>query len=125
MNTLCTLRDIYRSIRDFEEFFQKKHDLCLNEGMLLCSLKSGKLSSTELAEVLGLTTSNTSKVIKAVENKGLVDRILGKDDKRQMYFRLNETGKAKLGIIKKEESEIVKLLCQIEEVTKKTEKAVK
>ncbi|MFV0470402.1 MAG: winged helix DNA-binding protein [Dysgonomonas sp.] len=123
MKTLCTLRDIYRSIRDFEEFFQQKHDLCLNEGMLLCSLKSDKLSSTELAEMLGLTTSNTSKVIKSVENKGFIDRILGKDDKRQMYFVLTESGKSKLKVIKKEEVEITKLLEKIEAVTKIEEMA--
>ena len=125
MKTLCTIRDIYRSIRGFEDFFQQKHDLCLNEGMLLCSLKSGKLSSSELAEVLGLTTSNTSKVIKSVENKGFVERILGKDDKRQMYFILTDSGKSKLKVIKKEELEIINLLEKIESVTKIEETNVK
>lgn len=125
MNTLCTLRDIYRSIRNMEELFQQKHNLCLNEGMLLCSLKSEKLSSTELAEVLGLTTSNTSKVIKSVESKGLVDRILGKEDKRQMYFILTDAGKEKLKVIKKEENEIIKLLKEIGRTAKKMEVAAK
>lgn len=113
MRALCKLRDINRLIRDFETFFQQKHDLSLNEGMLLCSLKQGKFSSSELAEMLGLSASNTSKVIKAVENKGFVERFLGKDDKRQMYFILSESGKNKLKTIRKEESEIIKLLDQI------------
>lgn len=116
MNTLCTLRDIYRSIRDFDERFQQKYDLCLNEGMLLCSLKTDKLTSTQLAEALGLTTSNTSKVIKSVESKELIQRILGKDDKRQMYFTLSDLGKEKLMIIKQEEAQILKLMEQIESV---------
>lgn len=122
MNTLCILRDIYRSIRDLEESFQQKHDISLNEGMLLCSLKSGKLSSTELAEALGLTTSNTSKVIRAVESKELVERILGKEDKRQMYFSLNDAGIAKLKVIKEEEGEIIRLLDQIKETIGKIER---
>ena len=124
MRTLCTLRDIFRSIRDFEEFFQNKHELGLNEGMLLCSLKDGQLSSTQLAEVLGLTTSNTSKIIKSVESKGFVERILGKDDKRQMYFTLTAAGKDKLKVIKKEEIEIINLLERIKQVTEKKENAI-
>jgi DNA-binding MarR family transcriptional regulator len=123
MKTLCALRDIYRSIRDFEELFQEKHDLGLNEGMLLCSLKSGKLSSTELAEALGLTTSNTSKVIRSVENKGFIERILGKDDKRQMHFMLTSLGRSKLNEIKKDEQSIVDILTQIEAATKQGEPA--
>lgn len=110
MKTLCTVRDIYRTIRDFENDFQTRHDLCLNEGMMLCSLKMGQLSSTELAEVLGLTTSNTSKVIKSVENKGYIERQLGKDDKRQMYFALNDKGWEKLKELKSNEDAIVALI---------------
>lgn len=116
MNTLCALRDIYRSIRDMEDQFQQKHDLCLNEGMMLCSLKNGSLTSSELAEVLGLTTSNTSKVIKSVENKGFVERALGKDDKRQMYFSLTTDGTKKLSVIKQEENSILALLSNIKEL---------
>lgn len=110
MKPLCSLRDIFRSIRDFEEAFQQKHELCLNEGMMLCSLKDEVLKSTELAERLGLTPSNMSKVIKSVESKGLVERILGKEDKRQMYFSLTPEGRKKLTIIKKEETKIIELL---------------
>ena len=92
MKSLCLIRDIYRSIREFEIEFQQKHDLCLNEGMLLCSLRSDKLSSGEIANKLGLTNSNTSKVIRGVEDKGFVERILGEGDKRQMYFTLTPKG---------------------------------
>ena len=100
MDTLCLIRDIYRSIGDFEANFQQTHDLCLNEGMLLCTLQKGKLSSGEIAAALGLTHSNASKVIKSVEDKGLVDRVLGDKDKRQMYFSLSEEGKKRLSSIK-------------------------
>lgn len=94
METLCKIRDIYRSIIEFEQLFQKEYGVCLNEGMLLCSLsKSDQLSSGEIAELLGLTTSNASKVIKSVENKSFIERILGKEDKRQMYFTLTDKGK--------------------------------
>lgn len=101
MDTLCKIRDIYRTIAEFEKEFEKEFDLSLNEGMLLCSLNDNQcLSSTEIANSLGLTCSNTSKVIKAVETKDFVERKLGKEDKRQMYFTLTKEGKNKINKIK-------------------------
>lgn len=110
MKTFCTLRNIYRSIREFELKFQEQHGLCLNEGMLLCSLQSSQYSSSEIAELLGLTNSNTSKVIKSVEEKGYVERILGKEDKRQMYFSITNSGSKKLSEIKCDAGEVATLL---------------
>lgn len=94
ISILCRIRDIQRSIITFETFFSKEYGISLNEGMLLCSLlKMNSLSSGELSQLLGLTLSNTSKVILAAENKGLIHRILGTSDKRQMYFSLTQKGK--------------------------------
>lgn len=100
VSTLCQIRDVYRAIYEFELNFQQSYDLGLNEGMLLCSLSNQKYSSNDLAKVLGLSNSNTSKVIKSVEKKGLIRRIIGKDDKRQMYFTLTDLGHKKLESIK-------------------------
>ena len=94
METLCKIRDLYRAIAEFETRFEKAHHLCLNEGMLLCCLSRKKrLSSGEIAEQLGLSNSNTSKVIRSVEDKGYIERNLGDCDKRQMYFSLTAEGK--------------------------------
>lgn len=98
--TLCRIRDIYRSIGEFEQEFEQQYGLCLNEGMLLCSLNSNKYSSSQIAELLGLSNSNASKVIKLVENKKLIERAIGADDKRQMYFTLTKEGTKKLKAIK-------------------------
>ncbi len=118
MKSLCLIRDIYRSIREFEIEFQQKHDLCLNEGMLLCSLRSSKLSSGEIAEKLGLTNSNASKVIRSVEDKGFIERLLGEGDKRQMYFLLTSKGETMLQEISCEDQRM-KLI--INEITNKKE----
>ena len=62
METLCRIRDIYRAIAEFEVKFMQEFDLSLNEGMLLCTLlNTPKLTSSEIAEALGLSASNTSK----------------------------------------------------------------
>lgn len=111
METLCSIRDLYRSIAEFETRFEKIHNLSLNEGMLLCSLtKADRLSSGEIAELLGLTTSNTSKVIKSVENKELIERGLGSRDKRQMYFSLTDKGRSRFREIKSQNIEIPPML---------------
>lgn len=114
MEKLCKIRDVQRSIIAFEQRFVKRHGICLNEGMLLCSLhQSKRLSSGELGELLGLTPSNTSKVITSVEEKRLITRILGTTDKRQMYFALTEKGREKIASICCEEVEIPEFLNEI------------
>lgn len=110
VKTLCQIRDLYRSIADFEMGFQQTFNMCLNEGMLLCSLNDNKYSSSEIADVLGLSNSNASKVIKQVETKGFIKRIVGKEDKRQMYFALTEAGRKKLEAIKCGEFKIPELI---------------
>lgn len=97
MEPLCKIRDIYRAISEFEEQFEKVYNLCLNEGMLLCSLlKEDMITSGELALLLSLTHSNTSKVIASVEKKGFVKRIPDKVDRRQMRLTLTPAGRARI-----------------------------
>ena len=111
METLCKIRDIYRAITQFEVEFEKVYNLSLNEGMLLCTLcKEGKLTSGQIAEYMGITLSNASKVIKEVESKKLVSRSLGDTDKRQMYFSLTEEGKKKLTGIHDHKVEVPELI---------------
>lgn len=110
---LCLIRDIYRTIAEFELQFEKRYSLCLNEAMLLCTLTEGSLSSGEIAEKLGLTNSNASKVIKSVEQKRLIDRVLGTKDKRQMYFLLTPEGKERIELIKCTELVLPELLTTV------------
>lgn len=94
---ICKIRDVARVIGEFEQELQAEFGINLNEAMLLCSLKEkDNFSSGEISQLLALKTSNTSKVISSVENKGLVKRSSGKEDKRQMYFSLTQKGKEKL-----------------------------
>lgn len=106
MELLCLIREVCRFTSDYEARFQKAHQLCLNEGMVLCVLQSERLSSGAIAEQLGLTPSNASKVIGALEDKGMIVRVLGEVDKRQMYFTLSEEGAKRLHTIKKNNVEV-------------------
>ena len=68
------------------------------------------MTSGELSEVLGLSTSNMSKVICSVENKACVERIVGAKDKRNMYFSLTEVGCALLERVRSEQIELPEIL---------------
>lgn len=96
MKELCAIRDVCRSITDYENKFQKEFFMCLNEGMILCCLKDKRLSSGEIAEQINLTCSNTSKLLRSVEEKNYIERVLGEKDKRQMYFVLSKVGEKML-----------------------------
>ena len=75
MNTLCRIREVSRAIAEFEQCFEREYRLSMNEGVLLCCLaRHGELSSGEIAEMLRLTCSNTSKVIRSAEGKGFVNK---------------------------------------------------
>ncbi len=85
--------------------------MCLNEGMLLCSLsQGGSYTSGQMAEMLGLSHSNASKVIASVEKKGWIKRSLGKEDKRQMYFQLSASGGKQLSAMQRCSDEMLKLV---------------
>ncbi len=100
MEKLCKIRDLQRAVNMVEKEFAGMYGICLNEGMVLCSLKKhGRMSAGDLAEALGLSMSNTSKVISLVEKKGFLNRAYGQTDKRQMYFDLTTEGKRLLASI--------------------------
>ena len=92
----------------------QEFDLSLNEGMLLCTLlNTPKLTSSEIAEALGLSASNASKIIRSVEEKKLITRLVGKADTRQMHFALTPEGKNRITVIKNSTPEIPALLREI------------
>ena len=108
---ICKVRDINRAIADLERQFSQRFDVNINEAMLLCTLKEkGELSSGAIAEALGLSASNASKVIASSEKKNLISRNLCKEDKRQMFFSLTPIGKEKIETMRNEQIDIPEIL---------------
>ena len=111
---ICRLRDINRAIAELERQFSQRFDLNINEAMLLCTLKEkGKISSGAVAEALGLTASNASKVIASTEKKKLVSRNLCEEDKRQMFFSLTTIGREKIEKLRDEQIDLPDILKEI------------
>ena len=111
---ICRLRDINRAIAELEHQFSQRFDLNINEAMLLCTLKEkGELSSSAVAEALGLSASNASKVIASTEKKNLISRNLCKEDKRQMFFSLTTIGREKIEKLRDEQIDLPEMLKEI------------
>lgn len=100
METICIIHEIYKAIEIYGKDFEKKYSITLNEAMVLCSLTKGELSATQIVHIIGMTNSHTSKIIRSAEEKGLITRIIGKEDKRKMYFCLTSSGKEYLEGVK-------------------------
>ena len=110
-SSICRIRDTYRAIIAFEAYVEEHYDLNLNEAMLLCALSERtQMTAGEVAEALGLTHSNTSKVIASAERQRLIKRRMDKDDKRRMFFTLTPGGEERLATLKSDTMELPELL---------------
>ena len=101
------MRDLYRSLALLETRLSETYGLSLNEAMVLCSIGEETVMAGVVVE---RTASHASKMIRSVEEKGLLVRTLGEKDKRQMYFALTDKAKEKLEDIRKHGIEIPDLL---------------
>ena len=106
MKTICAMRDVFKAMGNFETAFEKMYQITLNEAMILCALKeaSDKVTATELSP------SHTSKMLRILEEKGLIVRSLGSEDRRQMYFHLTQLGKQRVTELELDKVEIPDLL---------------
>lgn len=111
MENLCKIRDLQRAVLRFEASFEQRYGICLNEATALCSLSNTeRMCPGELGERLGLTASNTSKVLRSAELKGLVKREMCCKDRRQMYYSLTPEGRKLLASVSCREVEIPEIL---------------
>lgn len=92
--TLCMIRDIYRALAQYEADFERIHGVGLNLALLLCTLQRETLSSGEIANRMGLSRSNTSKILRSAEARILIRRTLDDRDRRRMYFTLTSAGQS-------------------------------
>ena len=74
---------IFRAVIEFERALEDTFNMNINELMLLCMLANTEsLLAGEIACEMGLTRSNASKVIAALERKGYLKRQTCKHDSR-------------------------------------------
>ena len=100
------MRDLLKGFSELENRLEETYGVSLNEAMVLCSVGAETVTA-------GMTSSHASKVIRSVEDKGLLARKLGEQDKRQMYFTLTRKGKACLENIKEQGVEVPEWLAPL------------
>lgn len=111
MELLCSIRALQQAITQFEYLFEQRCGLNLNEGMALCTLiRHGGLCSGKLGTALGISPSHTSKLLRALERKGLVSCTFGCEDRRQMRYTATAAGLQLLQHLDFPRSELPELL---------------
>ena len=114
MEPICRIKEIYKTLYQFEKLFAGHHGLTINEALLLCCLKDGEARTAgALCDFVGLSNPRVSKVITAVEEKGYLCRALGPNDRRQMLFSLTEAGRGKLQQMQQAEMGFEELFAQL------------
>ena len=104
------MRELMKTLSDFENKLTDTHGVSLNEAMVLCALGGECVTASVIAERTGLRPSHASKVIGALEERGHLKRQLGKTDKRQIYLSLTNRGKKCLQDIKEYPFDVPALL---------------
>lgn len=107
---ICVMRYLFQALSVFEDRLLQEYGISLNEAMVLCSIGQEHIAARTIADRTGLSQSHTSKVIRAAEDKKLLVRCLGENDKRQMYFYLTNEAKDILQRIKTKGVEIPPML---------------
>ena len=111
--TLCALRDLTVALEIYEKDFQAANQLSLKEAMVLCCVSDQQNTASEIAGKIEMTNSNCSKVIRSVEEKGLVKRAFGAKDKRHMFFSLTSSGLKQLDKIRENDVPLPDILKRI------------
>ncbi len=118
MESICKLKNIYKSLYTFEKEFAEKNNITINEGMVLCCMKDEKpRTANEICEFVGLSNSRVSRIINAVETKGYILREMGSIDKRQMIFSLTDEGRKKIKEMMKHEINLSALIKELVEIS--------
>ncbi len=93
---LCSIKDIVREIHRLESELKRKYGLTLNEGLCLCCVTRTGRTPGDCARQLGLSASRISRILNALERKGLLERRFGADDRRSTELTITETGRVRL-----------------------------
>ncbi|KAA3614947.1 MAG: MarR family transcriptional regulator [Calditrichaeota bacterium] len=80
-----------------------QHDISQVIGYVLINIEKGGTPVTQLASLLGVESTSLSRLLKSIEEKGLIERTTCEDDRRVMRVFLTKEGIAK----RKKASEII------------------
>ena len=89
---LCALKGVLRAGSRLEESIRESYGVTLTEALCLCSVGGGCASAGNLGEEVSLSPSRLSRILSALETKGLLERRRREDDKRSWDLVLTREG---------------------------------
>lgn len=114
MEPICAIKDLYKTLYQFERRFSQQNGLTINEAMVLCCLKDGEARTAgALSEFVGLSNSRVSHIVNTMETNGLILRLLNPADKRQMLFTLTAQGRERIAALHDGAAELDALFAQL------------
>lgn len=93
---LCALKGLLRAVSSLEESIRDAYGVTLTEALCLCSIGAGCTGAGPLGEELTLSASRLSRILTALERKGLVQRNRRSEDRRSWDVEATTEGKALL-----------------------------
>ncbi len=72
-----------------------KHDITMSMGFVLLNIHSEGTPATKIAPLMGLEARSLSRLLKSMEEKGLICREADPDDKRRVRIVLTKAGRKK------------------------------
>ncbi len=86
IKSVCVMRDLVKAVAELQDTLQERLGISLNEAVVLCSIGDGTATAGEISRSTGFKAPQTSKVIRTVEGKRLIERQCGNEDHRRMEF---------------------------------------
>ncbi|MCX7949744.1 MAG: MarR family transcriptional regulator [Treponemataceae bacterium] len=96
---LCALKEILRYVTRLEDDLKEEYHITLSEALLLCCIGGGCTGSASLQDQIGLSPSRISRLLNSLEQKGLIERSRGTQDKRHWLNQPTEKGKELLAAL--------------------------
>jgi len=72
-----------------------RHDLTMSMGFVLLNIHSEGTPATKIAPLMGLEARSLSRLLKTMEEKGLIYREADPDDRRKVRIALTKKGRTK------------------------------
>jgi len=93
LNDLCAVKDVMATVTELEATLRSRLGLNLYQAFALCCLARGERSAGSLADELRIRQASLSRILKSLEQRGLVRRQAGSDN-RHRIVSLSEAGLA-------------------------------
>ena len=101
--TVCyNIKAVWHTIARMYNTHGLDHEVSISMGYVLLNLSKDKgLPSTQIAPLLGMEARSLTRLIKSMEEQGLIRKVVDKNDKRQVNIFLTEEGFKKRAVASK------------------------